>query len=155
MNTFFVNNDLICVFSFLPRNYRRNIWTKPLSYERATFFSYGNLGLGQGNLIFISHHKGFKNSINTITIIWATSSTAAISILQIHCHIFPKGWRGWKRQAESRKEPGIKVDISHRKDQQSCGVEDSLCWGVISSFRSFLSWCFTARQVIFLQCSWI
>lgn len=85
----YVNNCLFCVYFHLSQETAGEpSWTK-------------------------SPAKLKKNSINTITIIWLTKSIA-ISVLHIHCHIVPRGWRGW----------GKKVEISYIKNQHS-----SVGWG--------------------------
>lgn len=73
-----VNNCLICVYFHLSQETAEEpSWTKsPVKF-------------------CIISQRLKKNSINTITIIWLTKSIAAISVSHIHCHIVPRGWRGW------------------------------------------------------------
>ncbi len=92
--------------------------SETMSPKKSSFFSYGNLG--QGNLIFTSQRfqKLYKHNNHNLGD-------------QFHCcYLRPadpdilsqEDGGGGKRQTESRKEKGIRVDISFRKDHRSCGL---------------------------------
>ncbi len=120
MSIIYFSNVLICVFLFLPRIYRRNILDKVSLAMKEQLLFLWEFRTGKPHLHITSKRlqKLYKHNNHNLGD-------------QFHCcYLRPadpdilsqEDGGGGKRQTESRKERGIKVDISYRKDHHSCGL---------------------------------